>query len=126
MKSLLIAILVLVGWTPLQAGYSQGDPRLEKLYSTFLAPCCWRDNLDEHDSPTAAQLRARIQGLVRDGESDAQIKKVLVEEFTPRILTLPEGSARTWLFWTPWFAGALGLLAVIAKIRAMMQGEVTT
>ncbi len=118
MKStLLAAALALLTFAPAHAGYDEGDPRLEKLYTTFIAPCCWRDNLAEHSSPEAAQLRGRIQGMVRDGQSDDKIKQVLIDEFGPRILALPEGTQRVWLFWTPWLIGALGLAAVFAWMQ---------
>ena len=65
----------------------------------------------------AAQLRGRIQGMVRDGQSDDKIKQVLIDEFGPRILALPEGTQRVWLFWTPWLIGALGLAAVFAWMQ---------
>lgn len=100
-----------------QAGYGQGDPRLEKLYTTFIAPCCWRDNLAEHDSPTANDLRKRIATMVQTGQTDVEIKDTLVAEYGQRILTLPEGSARTWLFSAPWIAGALGIAAIAWWIR---------
>jgi cytochrome c-type biogenesis protein CcmH/NrfF len=100
-----------------QAGYGQGDPRLEKLYTTFIAPCCWRDNLAEHDSPEAAQLRARIAAMVQAGQSDTDIQNTLVAEYGQRILTLPEGAARTWLFSAPWIAGALGIAAIAWWLR---------
>ena len=120
MKStLLAAALALFSLAPAHAGYGygQGDPRLEKLYTTFIAPCCWRDNLAEHDSPAADQLRSRIQGMVQNGQSDDQIKETLIAEFGPRILALPEGTQRVWLFWTPWLIGAAGLAAIFAWMQ---------
>jgi len=39
------------------ANAANGDPRLERLFSKFMAPCCWRENLLSHSSPfgTAAE-----------------------------------------------------------------------
>jgi cytochrome c-type biogenesis protein CcmH len=109
---LAVALLAAVFAPPVEAGYGQGDDRLEKLYSSFMAPCCWRDNLAEHDSPAAEELRKRIAAMVQAGQSDAQIKETLVADYGQRILTLPEGAARTWLFSAPWIAGALGLASI--------------
>ncbi len=101
----------------LQGGYGAGDARKEKLYQTFIAPCCWQENLEEHHSPAAEQLRIRIDGMVVDGRSDDQIKETLIAEFGPRILALPEGTPRAWLFWTPFAVGIAGLVAVVIVLK---------
>lgn len=111
------AALALALLPPTHAGYGQGDARLEKLYATFLAPCCWRDNLAEHDSGEAARLRQRIAAMVTEGQSDEQIQGALIAEFGPRILTLPEGAPRAWLFWMPWLMGAAGLSTILLWLR---------
>jgi cytochrome c-type biogenesis protein CcmH len=121
MNRVLFSVLLLSAWiTPLaKAGYGAGDPRLEKLYSTFMAPCCWRENLTLHDSGAAEELRASIRTMVREGRSDEEIKTALVKRYTKRILALPEGPQRTWLFWTPWLVAAAGLSLVTAFLRRL-------
>jgi cytochrome c-type biogenesis protein CcmH len=103
----------------LSGSYGAGDARKEKLYSTFIAPCCWRENLAVHDSPTAGQLRTRIDGLISQGRSDDQVKALLVGEYGPRILALPEGTTRRWLFWTPFAVAIAGLAAVVLFLRRL-------
>lgn len=113
-------LLLLSITTPLvQGGYGAGDARKEKLYRTFIAPCCWQENLAEHHSPAAEQLRARIDGMMVAGQSDDEIKKGLVAEFGPRILALPEGTLRAWLFWTPFAVGIAGLGALLITLRRL-------
>jgi cytochrome c-type biogenesis protein CcmH len=41
------------------------------------------------ESPQADRERAYIQGLVEQGQSEAQIKQALVEQYGPRVLALP-------------------------------------
>jgi len=114
------AALILVIAAPLlHAGYGAGDARKEKLYQTFIAPCCWQENLTEHHSPAADQLRARIDRLVIDGQSDRQIQDALIGEFGPRILALPEGRQRVWLFWTPFVVGLAGFAIVLLFLRRL-------
>ena len=113
-------ILFLLAAAPVHASYGDGSPRLTKLYQSFISPCCWRENLSVHESPIADQLRARITTMVRDGVPDDAIKQTLVNEFGKRILTLPEGSARIWLFWTPallFVVGAAVLLWMLPRMR---------
>lgn len=113
-------ILFLLAAAPVHASYGDGSPRLTKLYQSFISPCCWRENLSLHESPIADQLRARIATMVRDGSPDDAIKQALVNEFGKRILSLPEGPARIWLFWTPALllvVGAAGLVWMLRRIR---------
>ncbi len=112
-----MALAGLILAQPILAAYGQGNPRLEKLYATFMSPCCWQQNLTVHDSPVANQLRAQIQQMVQEGRSDEEIKLSLIQKHTKRILAIPEGSQRVWLFATPWLAGVAGLLALVWAIR---------
>jgi cytochrome c-type biogenesis protein CcmH/NrfF len=101
------------------AGYGAGDPRLSKLYSTFMAPCCYGGDLTVHDSAAASELRARIDAMVKAGQSDDQIKATLVAEYGERILSVPEGAKARWLFRIPWVIGLLALAAVLFFLRRM-------
>lgn len=94
------------------AGYGAGNPRLERLYATFISPCCWRQNLTVHNSQIADELRAQIAIMVQAGRSDDEIKAALIEKYSKRILALPEGTQRLWLFWTPEVAVAAGLTMI--------------
>lgn len=109
LRSTLIVLVILAAAPVLLAGYGSGNPRLEGLYSTFLSPCCWRENLSVHDSQVAQELRDQIAAMVQAGESDDEIKARLVRAYGKRILTLPEGEERMWLFLTPLVAAVLGL-----------------
>lgn len=94
------------------ANAAKGDPRLERLFQTFIAPCCWRENLLVHQSPLADELRASIRADVEQGKSDEEIKAALVRRYSTRILSLPEGVRGVWLQWTPWAMAAAGLAAL--------------
>ncbi len=108
---------------PALANLANDDPRLEKLYSTYIAPCCWRENLMVHHSPKADELRASIAAAVKAGKSDEEIRAGLVGEYTIRIVALPEGAKGHWLWWTPVAAGAAGLAALAVALRRMKRKE---
>ena len=112
-----IALAVSFAAQTLRANPANGDPRKEKLFSSFIAPCCWRENLLVHQSPKADELRAEIEKLVAAGKSDDDIRKTLVDQYSTRILALPEGVLGDWLSWTPIAATAFGLTAVALFIR---------
>jgi cytochrome c-type biogenesis protein CcmH len=113
------ALLLLVLAPPASAGYGSEDPRLHELYTSFVAPCCWRDNLAIHESGKADHMRAQIREMVDAGQSDEQIKAAMVQQYGTRILVVPEGSAARWLFKTPWLLAVVGLLVVVVFLRRM-------
>ena len=100
-----------------QAQYHSSDPRLEKLYQTFISPCCWRENLTVHNSPVAQELRGRIRNMIQRGESDEQIKSALVEQYTKQILALPEGPEGFFLFTMPWLGMAVGACGLLVFLK---------
>ena len=118
--------LVLLALAPVAQGrYGSGDARLERLFSTFISPCCWRENLTVHDSEIARELHSQIQTMVRDGRSDDEIKAMLVKEYTRQILAVPDGSQGVWLFLTPWlafFAGTAGVVFLLSRWRTHAAG----
>ena len=97
--------------------YGAENVRLEKLYSMFMAPCCWQQNLHVHQSPVADQLRRQIQTMVQDGRTDEEIKTTFVGQYTKRILAIPEGPEALWLFLIPGVAMTAGLVFVLVQIR---------
>ena len=101
----------------LAANPANGDPRKEKLFAMFIAPCCWRENLLAHHSPKADQLRAEINKFIEQGRTDEQIRQTLITQYTTRILAVPDGEKGQWLSWTPPAAAAAGLaiLAIFIK-----------
>jgi len=109
--------LLLAVRASLRADAANGDPRKEKLFGMFIAPCCWRENLRVHHSPKADELRAEITSLIAAGKTDDQIRQTLVTAYSRRILALPDGASGEWLRWTPAAAVLAGLGAVVYFIR---------
>lgn len=108
------------------ANYANGDRRLEQLFSSFIAPCCWRENLSTHASPTADELRAEIRKRVAAGNTDEQIKAAFLSRYSTRILAMPEGAKAQWLNWTPWVlasAGAAAVATMLSRARHTAPGQ---
>lgn len=104
----------------LRADLANGDVRKEKLFSRFIAPCCWRENLLVHHSPLADELRAEISRQISAGSSDDEIKQRLVNQYSIRVLAQPDGARGQWLWWTPLAAiaaGAFGLALFVRRSR---------
>lgn len=57
-----------------------------------MAPCCWAQTLDVHESPTTPGLRAEILRRVRAGESSDAIEEDFVARYGERVLAVPHGA----------------------------------
>nr|WP_031498207.1 cytochrome c-type biogenesis protein CcmH [Bryobacter aggregatus] len=115
MKRLFLALLCLA--PSLFANAANGDPRLERLFASFIAPCCWRENLLHHQSPKADELRTELRHAVAAGRSDEDMKRSLVDRYSLRILSMPEGARLQWLRWIPLVGIAAGLAAIALFLR---------
>jgi cytochrome c-type biogenesis protein CcmH len=100
-RGVLILPLILAARPRLRADAANGDPRKQKLFSMFIAPCCWRENLLVHHSPKADELRAEIVRLIAAGRTDEEIRQTVVGQYSRRVLALPDGATGEWLAWTP-------------------------
>ncbi|MBK8170813.1 MAG: cytochrome c-type biogenesis protein CcmH [Sandaracinaceae bacterium] len=57
----------------------------------LLAPCCWVQTLDVHESAEASSLRAEIRTRLARGESAAAIEDDFADRFGERIRAVPKG-----------------------------------
>jgi len=116
-----ITVATLLAQRSAGANPANGDPRKEKLFSMFIAPCCWRQNLLAHQSPEAVNLRAQITQWIEEGRSDEAIKEALLQRYSARILALPEGARGEWLSWSPVVATGAGFALVVETIRRSLR-----
>ena len=111
MKHVVLALVLAVS----ACGEARPD-RLHELEVHLMAPCCWRQTLADHVSPTADQLRADLAARVAAGESSAAIEQAYVATYGPRILAL-ERDPRGVIGTITAIAAALGLLALVLVLR---------
>lgn len=82
-----------------------------ELGGRLIAPCCWTQTLDIHESPVADQLRAEITKRLGAGESAAAIEDDLAARYGEKIRAVPRGKdPRVAL---PVIVGGAMLLAVL-------------
>lgn len=103
------------------------DTRAEAraLEGRLLAPCCWQQTLDIHESPLSSALRGEIEERLASGESAAAIEADMVERFGQRVRALPtEGQLSASMF----VAAAAGVAAAGALAftvrRWLQRGQV--
>lgn len=62
-----------------------------ELEGRLIAPCCWTQTLEIHDSPIAEQLRAEIKRRLAAGEPAQAIEDDLAARYSDRIRAVPRG-----------------------------------
>jgi len=67
---------------------SPGEAILE---GRLIAPCCWTQTLDIHESPLASELRAEIHDRLGRGENAEIIEDDLVVRYGEGIRAIPKG-----------------------------------
>jgi cytochrome c-type biogenesis protein CcmH len=67
-------------------------PGASAIEGRLIAPCCWSQTIDIHDSATALSLRHEIRRRLRNGESAEAIEASLVKRYGPKILGVQPNS----------------------------------
>lgn len=93
-----------------QTAAVEGERAIE---GRLLAPCCWTQTLDVHESPLADELRGEIRARLRRGESSASIESDMVVRYGERVRAVPKN--RDTRSTVPVFVG-LGMLASVVGL----------
>jgi cytochrome c-type biogenesis protein CcmH len=70
-------------------GETMEVPGERAIQGRLIAPCCWNQTLDSHESPLADQLRAEIRTRLRGGESAGAIEADIVSRYGERVRAVP-------------------------------------
>lgn len=94
------------------------ERRFRALTEQLRCVMCQNQSLADSNAMIAQDLRLEVLHLMRDGNSDAQIKTFLVERYTDFVLYRPELKPRTWLLWFgPGLLLLGGAIAIIVIVR---------
>jgi cytochrome c-type biogenesis protein CcmH len=105
----IVATALLVGAAPALAG---AGPNPADLEAEIVCPTC-KTTLDQSNSPIAARMKAFIRERIAAGDTAAQIKAQLVEQFGPAVLAEPPRRGFDLLAWLLPLGGlAAGAVAV--------------
>jgi cytochrome c-type biogenesis protein CcmH/NrfF len=89
-----------------------------RVTSRVLAPCCWSQPVQIHQSEAAEKVRAEVLTFIRQGYDDREIFDSLAAEYGERILGEPRGMRGTVAYVTPFVILGLGLAGLwIALLR---------
>jgi cytochrome c-type biogenesis protein CcmH len=94
------------------------EQRFRALAAELRCVMCQNQSIADSNAPIAHDLRTEVLRLMREGQSDAQIKQYLVERYTDFVLYEPPMKKSTWLLWAgPFLMLLIGAGAVVLVIR---------
>ena len=103
---------------PLVFRNSAEEARFHALAQQLRCVMCQNQSLADSNALIALQLRHEVLDLMRQGQSDAQIKDYLVQRYGEFVLYNPKFEASTWLLWAgPALVLLLGAGAITAIVR---------
>jgi len=91
--------------------------------SRVLAPCCWSQPVQFHQSDAATRVRAEVAGYVGQGFGQQEILDRLAAEYGERILGEPRGARATIALATPLIILAIGLAITIFAISRLARRQ---
>jgi cytochrome c-type biogenesis protein CcmH len=111
---ILLAVLWGLAFVGVVGAAHAEPPSAKYVEGRLLAPCCYQQTLDIHESELATALRVEIDGRVARGESAAAIEEDMVARYGERVRAVPKGAEPR---------GAItivGGLAVLASFLGML------
>lgn len=100
--------------TPLVYRSAAEEARFHALTAELRCVQCQNQSLADSHAQIALDLRREVLHLMQQGQSDAQIKRFLVDRYGEFVLYRPQVESRTWLLWF----GPLALLGAGALLLA--------
>jgi cytochrome c-type biogenesis protein CcmH len=87
-----LATLALVALT-MTTGPATDAASLERearqIETMLIAPCCWRQQVSQHQSAESDEVKAQVRVLLRSGKSRQQVLDWFVAQYGSRILAEP-------------------------------------
>ena len=102
-----------------RADEPQVEARLVAIADELRCLVCQNESLASSHAELAEDLRREVRGLIREGKSDTEIKRFLVDRYGDFVLYRPEVKPLTWALWFGPFA--LLVLALVVLVRYLRQ-----
>jgi cytochrome c-type biogenesis protein CcmH len=94
------------------------EARARALFEQVRCLVCQNESIDDSEAELAGDLRRIVREQVRQGRSDAEIKRFLVDRYGEFVLMRPAFSAGNAVLWIgPFLVVALGAGLLVAQIR---------
>lgn len=124
--SLLTLILVMTtAAVPAAPDAASIEREARQIETMLIAPCCWNQQVSQHQSPASDEVKKQIRVLLTAGRTRQQVLDSFVEQYGRRILAEPraEGFGRLLYVGLPltFLLSAAGLVVFLrrARVRAL-------
>ena len=107
-----VTALALAGSTLVGSATAASPPRQADLEAEIVCPTC-HTTLDQSSSPIATRMKAYIRARIAAGDTSAQIKAKLVDQFGPAVLAEPPKRGFDLIAWLLPLAAVLGGAVVL-------------
>ncbi|WP_437728941.1 cytochrome c-type biogenesis protein [Sorangium sp. So ce861] len=97
-------------------------PGEKALAARLLAPCCWNQTLDVHESAVTSELRREIRARLRRGETADAIEQDLVARYGERLRAAPSSGVLGKVALALMLGIAVTFLGVFALLRSWRRG----
>ena len=87
--------------------------QIHRIEGKLMAPCCYSQTIDVHDSEIAQQMRGEVTAMVLAGESEHEVLDYYKTEYGESILAVPDGATGTLVFSLPAYATVFAVLALL-------------
>ncbi len=108
---------------PLQFTNAAEEARFHDLVAELRCVMCQNQSLADSNALIAQDLRREVLGLIKQGNTDAEVKQYLVARYGEFVLYRPQVKSSTWLLW---FGPLLLLVAggiVVARVVRQRSGQ---
>ncbi|WP_067865028.1 cytochrome c-type biogenesis protein [Neptuniibacter marinus] len=98
--------------------------RFNELTFELRCPKCQNQNLQDSNSPIAADLRNEVYKMVQDGKGNNEIKDFLVARYGEFVLYNPPVNETTYILWYgPFGLVVIGIIVLIAVSRKRKRSD---
>jgi len=100
------------------------EARARAIFEDVRCLVCQNESIDDSEAELAGDLRRIVREQVREGRSDAEIKRFLTDRYGEFVLLTPAFNAGNLALWGgPFLAAALGIFLLLRRLRNRSDGE---
>ncbi len=100
------------------------EARARAIFEDVRCLVCQNESIDDSEAELAGDLRRIVREQVRQGRSDAEIKRFLTDRYGEFVLLTPAFNIGNLALWGgPFLAAALGLVLLLRRLRNRSDGE---